>query len=335
VNRRNHPPTLAPLPHRTLVAGQTLVVTNAAADQDVPAPLLSFALLSGPEGASLDPVSGVLTWRPTMAQASNNHTFTLSVADTGSVAVLPPVADATVKQEAASENFGFEPLLAVANEIGTTPQRSESFLRFDVSQVGGAITQARLLLMPLSTENPSVQAVYGVVDDTWLENTLTADIAPTASSLIGTRTPSTGVPVELWATAVVLEAANTDGLSSFRILAAEPRSTNSTSYASRECGTPDFPQLHLALVPLAAVQTFTVDVQLPRAPTFGTPAFADGELHLEVAGDAGPDYTVLVSSNLITWNSLLVTNPAALPFQLVIPPPSGQPQQFYRVLLGP
>ncbi len=46
----NHAPALAPVSDQTLTAGQTLVVTNAATDPEVPPQTLTFSLLEGPRG---------------------------------------------------------------------------------------------------------------------------------------------------------------------------------------------------------------------------------------------------------------------------------------------
>lgn len=79
----NTPPTLEVVNDQTLIAGQTLTVTNLATDGDVPAQALSFGLQEPPAGASIHPGSGVLTWRPGMAQAPSTHTIAVKVSDSG------------------------------------------------------------------------------------------------------------------------------------------------------------------------------------------------------------------------------------------------------------
>jgi hypothetical protein len=53
-----------------------------------------------------------------------------------------------------------------------------------------------------------------------------------------------------------------------------------------------------------------------------------------VNGQVGPDYAVQNSSNLVNWSTLLITNPAAMPFHWSTNANSGPPQ-FYRVKVGP
>jgi len=77
-------PAIAGLSNLTLVAGQTLLLTNLATDPDIPAQTLTWALLTAPANATIDPASGLLSWRPTLAQAPSTNSFTLKVTDNGS-----------------------------------------------------------------------------------------------------------------------------------------------------------------------------------------------------------------------------------------------------------
>lgn len=103
----NTAPVLSAVGNRTILAGQTLTVTNSATDTDVPLQTLSYSLNSPPSGVAIDPTNGVVTWRPTMAQApavypihvvvTDNGTPSLSSTQTFSVTVSrppPPVASA-------------------------------------------------------------------------------------------------------------------------------------------------------------------------------------------------------------------------------------------------
>jgi hypothetical protein len=79
----NTPPALAAISNRVIGAGVTLLVTNVAADSDLPAQTLAYSLLAAPAGTSLNTNSGLLSWRPVVAQAASNYLFTVSVADSG------------------------------------------------------------------------------------------------------------------------------------------------------------------------------------------------------------------------------------------------------------
>jgi hypothetical protein len=60
---------------------------------------------------------------------------------------------------------------------------------------------------------------------------------------------------------------------------------------------------------------------------------------MQVGGDAGPDYSVYVTTNLSEnftgWDWLLTSNPATLPFQFLDRAATNFSQRFYRVTIGP
>jgi hypothetical protein len=168
----NTPPTLDPIADQTLIAGQTLLVTNNASDTDVPAQMLTFSLLSAPLGAAINPTNGLITWRPQIAQS------------------------------------------------------------------------------------------------------------PT---------------------------------------------TNDLSVAVTDDGTPG----------LSATQNFTVTVAQPVAPSLTSPAYDGRAFSMTINGDTGPDYTILGSTNLTDWTTLLTTNGLSVPLLFADPDSSSFDQRFYRVLLGP
>jgi hypothetical protein len=58
-------------------------VTNAATDADVPAQTLRFNLLNGPTGAVINTNTGLLTWRPAIAQSPSTQTVAVVVSDSG------------------------------------------------------------------------------------------------------------------------------------------------------------------------------------------------------------------------------------------------------------
>ena len=86
---------------------------------------------------------------------------------------------------------------------------------------------------------------------------------------------------------------------------------------------------------LAATQSFSLFVLRPSAPTLGSPTMSDGGFAMAVAGDAGPDYTILASTNLVQWTPFLTTNPAVLPFWVTDAAARTNGHRFYRVQLGP
>jgi hypothetical protein len=78
----NQAPTLTAISNRTLIAGQTLVITNVASDPDFPVQTLTWSLLTNPPGATLT-TNGVFVWRPAIAQSPSTNPVTVRVADNG------------------------------------------------------------------------------------------------------------------------------------------------------------------------------------------------------------------------------------------------------------
>ena len=76
-------PVLAPLANTTIIAGQTLLVTNSATDTNFPAQTFTWSLASAPTGASINSTNGLLTWRPAIAQSPSTNTVTVTVTDNG------------------------------------------------------------------------------------------------------------------------------------------------------------------------------------------------------------------------------------------------------------
>jgi hypothetical protein len=79
---------LQPLFDRTVTLGQTLSFQAVATDSDIPAQTLRFALINFPSGASIDAVTGRVTWTPTSLQTPSTNSFTVRVTDDG----VPPLS---------------------------------------------------------------------------------------------------------------------------------------------------------------------------------------------------------------------------------------------------
>ena len=84
----NTPPVLSPIANATIIAGQTLLVTNIATDADVPSQTLTWSLAAQPAGASINPTNGLLVWPPAILQSPSTNLFTVVVTDNGA----PPMS---------------------------------------------------------------------------------------------------------------------------------------------------------------------------------------------------------------------------------------------------
>ena len=79
----NHSPVAAGISNRTLIAGQTLIVTNSATDPDVPVQTLTWSSPNAPTNAQLNSASGLFSWRPLIAQSPSTNFISLIVTDNG------------------------------------------------------------------------------------------------------------------------------------------------------------------------------------------------------------------------------------------------------------
>jgi pectin methylesterase-like acyl-CoA thioesterase len=86
----NAPPNTAPVftapitgTNIAINVGVNLSVVCTATDSDTPAQTLTYALLNGPAGATINATNGTLTWRPTAAQANSTNPVSVKVADDG------------------------------------------------------------------------------------------------------------------------------------------------------------------------------------------------------------------------------------------------------------
>jgi hypothetical protein len=83
----NTPPTLAAIANQTVNVGQTVAFTASATDTDQPPQTLTFALLAGATNATLNTNSGGFSFRPLVTQANSTNSFTLKVADNGTLSL--------------------------------------------------------------------------------------------------------------------------------------------------------------------------------------------------------------------------------------------------------
>ena len=115
------------------------------------------------------------------------------------------------------------------------------------------------------------------------------------------------------------------GSFNWRPAVAQGGATNTMSIVASDNGSPV----------MTATQTFSIAVLRPAQPTIGLLSASGFPPALVVSGDTGPDYTVLASTNLVSWAGVFTTNSPVLPFSWADPDAAGFSNRFYRVLLGP
>jgi len=118
---------------------------------------------------------------------------------------------------------------------------------------------------------------------------------------------------------------STNGLLIWRPVIAQANTTNPLSMVVSDNGSPS----------LSATQSFIVTVRPVILPRISFPTLSNHQFLAQINGAIGPDYTVQVSTNLVTWTNLLTTNPVAMPFNWADTNAAGFNRRFYRLLLGP
>jgi len=168
-----------------------------------------------------------------------------------------------------------------------------------------------------------------------------ANTAPTLTST-GDRTVPTGVTLSITNSAsdpdsppqsltysIVQGPTNaaidpTNGIFIWRPSVSQGNSTNIFAIRAADNGSPS----------LSGTNSFKVTVPAVNHPALSSISENAGRTTLAISGDAGPDYIVQTSTNLLNWVPLLTTNPAALP--LTVSVTNGpDAQRFYRIQLGP
>ena len=64
-------------------------------------------------------------------------------------------------------------------------------------------------------------------------------------------------------------------------------------------------------------------------------SITNGQLGFWINGDAGPDYTILASTNLTSWSPIFTITSPSLPYFWVDTNSVAYPIRYYRTVLGP
>jgi hypothetical protein len=81
VNSVDDAPVLGLIEDATIPELVEFSFTATATDVDLPAQVLTFSLVGAPDGAVIDPTTGVFTWTPSEEQGPGVYTFTVKVCD--------------------------------------------------------------------------------------------------------------------------------------------------------------------------------------------------------------------------------------------------------------
>ena len=118
---------------------------------------------------------------------------------------------------------------------------------------------------------------------------------------------------------------SSSGLFTWRPTIAQSPSTQTVAVVVADNGAPI----------MSATQSFTATVIQPVVPTLNAVSITSGQFGFLINGSTGPDYTILASTNLTSWNPVFLGNSLAVPYFWVDTNSSSYPIRFYRTVLGP
>lgn len=165
-------------------------------------------------------------------------------------------ADARVKQASPATNYGSLTYLSVD---GAPDPMEESYLRFNVSGVGGAIQSAKLRVYVNANGTSNGPAVQ-LAGNAWTESTMTWNTKP---SLLSSAVDNKGtLPINTWVVYDVTPLLNGNGTYTFALIA---DGTDGAEFSSREGAFPA--QLVVTYSTSGSTSTSTVSPTLPPANT--------------------------------------------------------------------
>ena len=120
---------------------------------------------------------------------------------------------------------------------------------------------------------------------------------------------------------------NTNAIFQWRPAVTNANTVNSIRLIVKDGGSPA----------LSATQSFNVSVNPLIRPTMPNVVWTNGQFTLNVSNSmVGPDYAIQVSSNLMNWDTLFITNQSSTNvFRWTDTNAGTAPVQFYRVKIGP
>jgi hypothetical protein len=173
--------------------------------------------------------------------------------------------------------------------------------------------------VPAPTNHPPVLAA--IADQTVLAgvtllvtNSASDPEAPPQSLTYSLLNPPTGAVID-----------TNSGLFTWRPAMAQAPSTQTVAVVVSDNGVPS----------MSDTQSFTVTVIQPVNPVLNLVSITDGQFGFWINGDTGPDYTIMASTDLTSWNPVFTTNSPALPCYWVDTNSLAYPNRYYRAVLGP
>ena len=238
---------------------------------------------------------------------------------------INPVADSYARDGSyANNNFGTATNLMVKSD--STGFNRIVFLKFNVAALSNALN-ATLSVIPCATDTVTPTLTYQwETNDNWSEGGITWNNMPTevpAVTFTNLGGYAVGTPVSIDVTGVAKNQATNDGILSIRISSLVTNSQADVAFCSKEN----------ADVNLRPAITYLVPNSLP--PVINSFSFVSNRSQISISGVPNARYSIITSTNLTNWKTLLTTNLTTFPFSFVDVNPATNCARFYRVQIGP
>jgi large repetitive protein len=332
-----------------------LMVTNAATDDDLPTNSVQYSLAAAPEGALISDL-GVITWTPTEADGPSSNVFVTIATDDGT----PPRSASNVFSVVVNE-VNIAPLLTVpaaqaldelttlvVTNLASDEDIPTNLLRFAlVSAPDGMVIvpgSGIITWMPTRAQGPSTNTITVSLTDNGIPilsvtqsfQVIVRDVnAPPSVSLLAPTNNAVFAPFE----AIRIHAlasdpdenlARVDFLSDSNAIGAAFSAPFEMTWTNGRPGWHVITARALDIGGLSATST-PVTIQIPPM-WMRAQALTYGLLRLTLIGEAGSNYVIQASSNLVRWLPL-ETNRAGADglFDWTNSPAAAARKEYYRV----
>jgi len=360
----NSRPILATVTNRSVNELTTLTVTNTATDLDQPPQTLTFSLITGPSGMTINSSTGVLTWTPAQTNSPSTNTVSVVVTDNGAPALSATntflVYVIEVNQKPTLPVVGSQTVNVLAT-LTVTNTATESNIhatntgyQLIGAPSGAAIsTNGIITWTPTQSEGPATNTFTTVVTNTDSYDLVNPHLTATNSfqvivyapslSAIGNYTVNPGQTVSFTAAGRDNDSTRTltyslgtapagatinsgTGVFSWRPAITNANSVNTVQVKLTANSTPSD----------TVTQSFTITVNQLTAVTLQAIQKTATNFVLQVSGPQGPDYILETEKALKgqTWTPILTNTPGATPFDITTTNVNPT-NQFYRIKLGP
>lgn len=364
VNEVNLAPTLPTQIGHTIDELTPLTVVNTGADADMPANTLAYALVSPPTGATIS-ATGVITWTPTEAQGATTNIFTTVVTDNGLPSLSATNAFTVVVREINSAPVLTVPGTQTIDEL--TPLKvSASAADSDVPP--NALTYAlvsppegmkidaatgAITWIPTEAQGPSTN----VIQVTLTDNNPAASVSPQLSVAASFTVIVNEVNVAPKIEAIADQSLHFGTLLSIKSVASDADLPANTLLFSLEESLPGLtidsstgavswtptqaqvgtPTLTVRVsdngsTALSATASFKVNVA-GEGSQLSVELLPGGLAQISASGDAGHDYELQRSLDLVKWDKLIEFRLTGATYPYIDPESRTGLLGFYRIKL--